>query len=187
MTPVVVAIAAQRSLGESLSRMQWLGLLLATVGTLVYFLPVTLPAGQLIGVAVGVIGLIANSASALMGRRINQLIPIPLVVTGVSMTIGALLMLGAGVALEGMVTLSAQTWAIIILLAVINTAFAFTLWNHTLRILPAVESSVINNTMTVQIALLAYVFLGETLNPRQIVGLAVAVVGVLAVQVGRNR
>jgi drug/metabolite transporter (DMT)-like permease len=37
-------------------------------------------------------------------------------------------------------------------LSVINTAFAFTLWNHTLRTLTAVESSVMNNTVLVQIA-----------------------------------
>lgn len=187
MTPVIVAVVAQRSLGEQLSRMQWAGLLLATSGTIVYFFPVALPADQALGLIFGILGLLANAASALMGRKINQAIPIPLVVTGVSMTMGAVLMLGIGVAIEGLVMLSWQTWLIIIFLAVVNTAFAFTLWNHTLRTLPAIESSVINNTMTVQIALLAFLFLGETLNLRQILGLGLAVIGVLAVQVGRGR
>ena len=72
-------------------------------------------------------------------------------------------------------------------LAVVNTALAFTLWNHTQRTLSAVESSIINNTMTIQIAILAWVFLSESLTPREIGGLALAGVGTLIVQVRRAR
>lgn len=187
MTPVMVALASQRSLGERLSWMQWAGLALATGGTLLYFFPVALPPDQAIGVGIGLLTLLANAASALLGRKLNQSIPMPLVVTGISMTIGAILMMGVGVAAEGIVAFSWQTWLIIIFLAVVNTAVAFTLWNHTLRTLTAVESSVINNTMTVQIAILAFLFLGETLNFQQILGLGVTVLGVLAVQLGRGR
>ncbi|MBN1566165.1 MAG: DMT family transporter, partial [Anaerolineae bacterium] len=74
-------------------------------------------------------------------------------------------------------------WAIIAWLAVVNTAFAFTLWNHTQRTLPAVESSILNNTMLIQIAVLAWVFLGEALAAREIAGLALAGFGMLVVQV----
>jgi drug/metabolite transporter (DMT)-like permease len=63
-----------------------------------------------------------------------------------------------------------QSWLLIAWLAVVNTAFAFTLWNHTLRTLSAVESSIINNLMLPQIAILAFVFLGETLNGKEILG-----------------
>ena len=45
--------------------------------------------------------------------------------------------------------------------AVVNTAFAFTVWNHTLRTLTAVESSVMNNTMLIQVAVLAWLILDE--------------------------
>lgn len=47
-----------------------------------------------------------------------------------------------------------------------NTAFAFTSWNATLRRLSAMESSVVNTTMLIQIAVLAWVFLGESLGAR---------------------
>ena len=65
-------------------------------------------------------------------------------------------------------------------------AFAFTLWNHSLRTPTAVESSVINNTTLPQIAILAWVFLGEPLNARQIAGLALVTVGTLIVQLWRQ-
>jgi len=74
-------------------------------------------------------------------------------------------------------------WAIIAWLAVINTAFAFTLWNHTLRTLSATESSVINNTMLVQIAFLAWVFLGELLDFQKMIGMLLAALGTLLVQI----
>jgi drug/metabolite transporter (DMT)-like permease len=44
------------------------------------------------------------------------------------------------------------------------------------------ESSVINNTMLIQIAVLAWIFLGERLGGQEIAGLAVAGLGTLLVQ-----
>ena len=72
-----------------------------------------------------------------------------------------------------------MTW---LTLAAVNSAFAYTLWNHTLRTLTAVESSIINNTMLFQIALLALVFLGERLTGRGVMGMVLAGLGTLIVQ-----
>jgi drug/metabolite transporter (DMT)-like permease len=52
------------------------------------------------------------------------------------------------------------------------------------------ESSIINNTMLIQIAVLAWIFLGETLTLAQILGMLLAAVGALLVQLrinGRKR
>jgi drug/metabolite transporter (DMT)-like permease len=96
------------------------------------------------------------------------------------MGVGALVLLISGLVLQGLPPISLQSWAIIVWLALVNTAFAFTLWNKTLRTLPAMESSMINNTMLVQIALLAWIFLGDTITPLEVVGLGLATIGVLA-------
>jgi drug/metabolite transporter (DMT)-like permease len=57
-----------------------------------------------------------------------------------------------------------------------------------LRTLTAMESSIINNTMLIQIAVLAWVFLGESLGLQQIAGLSLAAVGTLIVQLlGRRQ
>lgn len=61
-------------------------------------------------------------------------------------------------------------WGIAAWLAVVNTGSAFTLWNHSQRLLPATESSVIINIMLIQIALLAWIFLGKSLGGLQING-----------------
>ncbi len=98
------------------------------------------------------------------------------------MGVGAALLLAAGLATEPLPAITLQGAAISLWLALVNTAVAFSLWNHTLRTLTATESAAINNTMTVQIALLAWLFLGERIGAWQIAGLLMAVVGAAAVQ-----
>jgi drug/metabolite transporter (DMT)-like permease len=68
----------------------------------------------------------------------------------------------------------------------VNTALAFTLWNHTLRTLSAMESSIINNTMLFQIALLAWLFLGQPLGWYQVIGIILAALGTLLVQMRKG-
>lgn len=70
----------------------------------------------------------------------------------------------------------------------VNTALAFPLWNVSLRTLSATESSVINNTMLIQIAALAWVFLGEALGGLGVAGMGLAAAGISLVQIrGRAR
>jgi drug/metabolite transporter (DMT)-like permease len=88
--------------------------------------------------------------------------------------------------LQGLPPLTPSHWLIIVWLAAVNSAFAFTLWNRILQTLSAVESSVINNTMLFQIAILAWLFLGEDLSLRDCAGLAIAMTGVLLVQIQRR-
>jgi drug/metabolite transporter (DMT)-like permease len=186
-TSPVIALLGVALLREGLTAAQWGGIGLYLVGALVYFYPVSIPARQVIGVGIVLVGVLGNSVSTVLGRGINRggAIP-PLVVTTISMGIGAMVLLAAGITVQGLPALDLQSWAIIGWLAVVNTAFAFTLWNHTQRTLPAVESSILNNTMLIQIAVLAWVFLGEALSARQIGGMVLAGAGTLIVQLRRR-
>ena len=187
LTPVVVGFAGAIFLRDHPTPVQWFGIGLATIGVGFYFLPISLPQAQVIGVIVALVGVLANAGSSLLGREINRsgMLP-PLLVTFVSMGIGSFLLLTIGIVTQGFGALTWQDWAIIIWLAVINTAFAFTLWNHTLRTLTAVESSVINGLMMPQIALLAFVFLGEPLSTKEVLGLILVGIGTLIVQLKRQ-
>jgi drug/metabolite transporter (DMT)-like permease len=91
-------------------------------------------------------------------------------------------MLAIGAAAQGFGSVTWLDWGIIAWLAIVNTAFAFTLWNNTLRVLTAVESSILNSLMMPQIAILAVIFLGETLTAKDIAGLALVFAGVIVVQ-----
>lgn len=186
LTPVAVGFAAILFLNERPTILQWFGIGLATLGVGLFFLPVALPQAQVTGMIIALIGVLTNAGSSLLGREINRSGRLsPLLITFISMGIGSVLLLAAGAATQGFGSMSWQEWGIIAWLAVINTAFAFTLWNHTLRTLSAVESSVINSLMMPQIAILAYVFLDEALTTKEIWGLVLVGLGVLVVQLKR--
>ncbi len=187
-SPVVAALLSGVVNHESPSRSQWGGILVSTLGAMIYFLPWSVPGGQVLGLAPGLAGVLANAASSVLGRRVNHHSGLPpMLVTTVSMGIGSVFLLGGGVVAQGLGKLALQHWLIIGWLAVVNTALAFTLWNHTLRTLTAVESSVINNTMLPQIALLAWLFLDEPLTLRQGLGIVLVAGGALLVQVWSRR
>ena len=182
LTSVAVALLGIFLLAEVPARMQWIGIFFSILGALVFFYPAAFEGGQLVGIVVVLVGVLANAGSSLLGRSINRQGDLsPLTVTVVSMGIGGTLTLALGWVLQGLPTLSLGSWLIVLWLAVVNTAFAFTLWNLTLRTLSAMESSIINNTMMIQIPILAVIFLGESLNGQQILGLALAVLGVVLV------
>lgn len=180
-SPVAVALVGVVALGERTVAAQWFGVLMFLVGAVVFLYPV--PGGQVLGLVIAIVGLASNAAAAIVGRRVNRRQQLsPVVVTVVSMGIGSIALLVTGVVAQGMPVLSAQGWLIVAYLAIVNTALAFTLWNHTQRTLSALDSSVVNNTMLIQIAVLAWLFLDESLGPRKIIGLVLAATGVLIVQ-----
>jgi drug/metabolite transporter (DMT)-like permease len=186
LTPLIVGLLGIIFLREYPSRGQWLGILLTVIGVAFYFLPIDINQLQIFGLLVAFGGVVTNAASALLGRQVNSLgNASPLVITFISMGIGAVLLLIVGVLVQGFGKPELQSWLLIAWLAIVNTAFAFTLWNHTLRTLSAVESSIINSLMMPQIAVLAFVFLGEALSGKEIMGLILVGLGVLIVQLKR--
>ena len=184
-TSIVVMIGGVIFLNEYPNPIQIGAMLIFLCGILLYFFPTSQPV--FIGLVVGVLSMLANAGSSLLGRAINrQLTQTALTVTVVSMGIGASILLIIGLAVEGWQTISLTSWGIILWLAVVHTALAFTLWNKTLTVLSASESSLINSTMLIQTALLAWLFLGEALSIREIVALFIASVGIVIFQLRRT-
>lgn len=187
LTPVIVALSGIFLLNEKPALLQWIGVIVATAGIGVYFLPAQLPRTQIWGIAIALLCVLSNTGSALLGRHVNQKSNIsPLLVTFVSMGIGAIFLLIIGLVFQGIGALSFTDWMIIIWLAIINTALAFTLWNKSLKVLSAVESSILNSLMLPQIAIMAIIFLGEGLTIKQIIGLVLVSAGVLLVQLKKS-
>ena len=181
LTPLLVAGFSVVSLHEIPSPRQLAGTVLVIVGAWLYF------AGDLGATAIGMIaagvGLASNVGAALLGRHINRETHLPaVVVTAYSMAIGSALLTALGLAVEGIPSISGRAWAIIGWLALVNTALAFTLGNVSLRQLSAVEAASINNTMLIQIAVLAWFFLSEPLGTPELIGIAVVTVGILLTQ-----
>jgi drug/metabolite transporter (DMT)-like permease len=187
-TSLIVAIMGIVWLSERPNGKQWLGIALFLIGAWLYFYPIDMPVAQLVGLIVISVGVLSNAAASVVGRSVNRRPQSdPLTVTVISMGTGGLLLLLIGLLIQGLPALSLNSWLIIGWLALVNTAFAFTLWNHTLRLLTAVESSVINNSMLIQIAILAWLFLGERLTAVEGGALLLAAVGIMVVQLARSR
>ncbi|UCC62590.1 MAG: EamA family transporter [Anaerolineae bacterium] len=186
-TPAVVALLGVLLLGERPTALQWGGTALCLIGLWVFFYPAALAGSEATGLVVAGVGVMANALSSILGRHVNRSGELkPMAVTVVSMGSGAIVLLASGILAQGLPRLRPADWAIILWLAVVNSALAFTLWNRTLRTLSAMESSILNNTMTFQIALLAWAFLGERLTWSKVLGMALAVLGTLAVQAGQG-
>jgi drug/metabolite transporter (DMT)-like permease len=182
-SPIAVLLLGVRFLDERPTVIQFTGVLLAAVGAIIYFYPARFPSNYQLGLLVSAVGVLSNAGASVLGRDLNRSKDLePLVVTIISMGIGSITLLVAAVWLQGIPQISLQGWLIVAWLAIVNTAFAFTLWNFTMRSLSATESSVINGTMMIWIPVLAVVFLDEQLMAKEIAGLVVAGIGTVIVQ-----
>jgi drug/metabolite transporter (DMT)-like permease len=114
-TVIVTALLGIAFLSEKPRKTQWIGMGVFLLGTLVYFYPLQLPLGFLIGIGFGAVQVLSNALSSILGRYVNRDRSfLPLVVTTISMGAGALVLLIAGFLIETMPTLTVQNWAVII-------------------------------------------------------------------------
>jgi drug/metabolite transporter (DMT)-like permease len=174
-------------LSEIPTWLQWVGVGLNLVGILLYFAPFGFKGNQAIGLGIVVIGLLANATAAIIGRKLNKARKVgPLIVTGLSMGVGSSLMLLTRWFTEPRIALSGTNLLITLWLAVVNTAFAFTIWNYTQQTLKAMESSMINGAMIIFVVIGATIFLGEKLDVKGFIGLFVAGIGAVLVQLKGN-
>ncbi len=186
-TPIVVAVMGIFLIHEIPTARQWAGTVLFIGGILVYFFPVSFEGSEGLGLLVMGIGVLANAGAAVLGRDINRSRRLkPLTITGISMGVGSVLLLSLGIAIQGVPSVSLLNIILLLWMAIINTAFAFTLWNLTLRSLSAMESSIINGTMLIQIAVLAWIFLEEEITLQEGAGMLIAGIGAVLVQLKKK-
>ncbi|MFQ5834210.1 MAG: DMT family transporter, partial [Candidatus Thorarchaeota archaeon] len=188
LTPIIVLVLGILTLKEVPTRVQTMLVLLVVIGAMIYFYPIDFDFTEIIGLTVVLIGVLFNALSSIMGRAINrQRATPPIIVTGVSMAIGASLLLVTGVVLEGLISLTPISIVYVLWLSIVNTAFAFIVWNRAMQTLRAVDISVINSTMLPQIVVLSIVFLGERPDLLDWVGLVLLAFSVAAIQVLQAR
>lgn len=165
-------------LAERPTRQQLVGVLLALLGSLVFF-GVAVAPDELLAIAASTFGSLVLAINAVMARAFARsgqvdsvsLAAVPLGVGGLVLV----LLAPPALALPGHVLL------IIAFLGVISGALAYTVWNHALRGLQAFEITLIGNLMPMGTALAAPLLLGETVSARMWIGMIIALAGVLLV------
>ena len=83
---------------------------------------------------------------------------------------------------EGPPAFSMKAYGIILLLAVMNTAGVYTLYNHALKTLAAFEMSVLVNLTPLITAFWAWLLLDEYLSIVQIIGMVIVIMGTVLVE-----
>ncbi len=169
-------------LKEKPSKIQYIGFPLALLGAYTYFqesLAFTNPLGILVICLSG----LAWASYMVLVRYLQRMKEVnSMGLTMISMGLGALGLLIISFFLEGFQPISSKGWLIIIWLSTINTAFAFYVWNHILKSIPAYRLSILQNTMLVQIGLLSVFFLDEVITVNMILGILLVLSGVILVQ-----
>ncbi len=185
LAPVVTAIVVMRNRRERASALQVGGIAILIAGVVVYFgleAPTAVSAGLFAAASIPIV----VGGAAVLGRRVavqSRDYGGPASMTAIAMLVGAGVMMLLALVVEGAPAFSPTAWLLIVWLAVINTALTYTLWAQSQRSLRAVESSVLGDLTVIQVALLGWVVLGEGLGIAQIAGIAIALTGVVVVQV----
>jgi drug/metabolite transporter (DMT)-like permease len=183
-TPIFVLLLGILFLGEKASRIQLIGLIVAMVGAYAFFSERISGVAQQLGIGVVVISGLAWAVYMVIVRKIQRANTFgSFKLTTVTMGIGTAGLVILAAIFDGPRPIPLNALVIILWLSIANTALAFFLWNRVLRTIHAYELSVIQNSMLVQIAVLAWVFLGELLTSVMIFGVILVIVGVVLVQI----
>jgi drug/metabolite transporter (DMT)-like permease len=186
LIPVLVLLAGAVWLKERPTRVQIVGILVGIGGSVLFFSPGS-NAGEPLGIGIVAFGLLGISSLGILGRELardRQVETLPL--TAIPMAIGGSLFLPMAFAVEGVPKVSASGWGIVLLLATINTACGYLLYNHVLKTLAVFELSVILTLAPLVTAFWAWVLFGDTLGIIPMIGILTVIVGVVLVQWGRK-
>jgi drug/metabolite transporter (DMT)-like permease len=182
LTPVMVLAFNAVTTGLRPTPAQLFGMLMIVVGAYIFF-GGRVEAWNLLGVSITLLSGLGWAVYLVAGRRFFAESKItPLAMSAFAMASGTVLIAGSAAFFEGLRPVSPQSLAIILWLGVVNTAAAFFIWNHALAKVGAFEISILQNTMLIQIAVLSWMFLGETLTPAKMLGMSLVFTGVLIVQ-----
>lgn len=185
--PALVALASRWLFHEKLSRVIGLALVLALVGvTLVAGLydPLLLardPFGVLVGIGSGVVFSLYSLFGKAAARRRLPTTTVMFYTFGIA---GVLLFISQWS--QAIPQVEPRIWLGLLILAAGPTLGGYGLYTASLRHLPAATASLITTIEPAQTALIAWVFLGETLTMPQLIGSALILAGVLSLSLNKD-
>ncbi|MHA1971441.1 MAG: DMT family transporter [Candidatus Hodarchaeales archaeon] len=188
LTPYFVIVYSGFFLNEFPSYIDLLFFALAFVGICIYFLPSGSIVFSITDLLIAFSLVNINAVASILGRAINRVTNnTPLLVTGISMSVGSIFLLLGSILLEEMPRISLVSLLLIVWLAIVNTALAFTLWNKALKHIRAMDMSLINSLMLPQIVILSIVFLKELPTINEWIGLLIVLISTLIVQISQSQ
>jgi len=186
ISPLLILFGGVIFLKEVPSRLQIVGLMISLAGNVIFFSS-GLQSGEPLGIAIVAFGLLGFTTFGILGRglaRDKSMNTIHL--TGIPLGIGGGLLLLIAIPIEGWPIFNQKVLFIILWLAIINTAVAYILYNHALKTITALEMNMFLNLSPLGTAALAWILLGESLSFKELIGVAIVIIGVTLVQVKRS-
>jgi drug/metabolite transporter (DMT)-like permease len=179
LTPVLTAVLAAALLGERLSARQVVGLVIGVAGVVIVLGPDIEKAGGPVAVALGVFGAITLSLGTLGQRWIGHA-PDPWWSAAIQFSVSVPPLAVVALALEGTDAVSdpVRGGLTVVFLAIVNSIIGLLLLGKLVRAGGAGAGASLFFLAPPVTAVMAWLVLGETLGPLELVGLVVAVVGV---------
>lgn len=179
LTPVLTAVLAAVLLGERLSPRQVLGLVIGVAGVVLVLGPDIDGAGGSVAVALGVFGAVTLSLGTLGQRWIGHA-PDPWWSAAIQFTVSVPPLVALALTLEGTHAVSdpLRGGLTVAFLAVVNSIIGLLLLGKLVRAAGSGAGASLFFLSPPVTAVMAWLVLGETLGPLELVGLVVAVVGV---------
>jgi drug/metabolite transporter (DMT)-like permease len=182
LIPLLILATGVLWLKEIPTRLQVAGLIVTLAGSVLFFEAGLSPA-ELLGIGIVMIALIGFTSFGILGREVaRDQQTDTLTLTTIPLALGGGLLLAVAFPLEGLPGFSIIVWGIMLWLALINTALAYLLYNHSLQVLTALEMNVLLNLSPLVTAGLAWLILGKRLGVAQGMGMVIVIVGVILVQ-----
>lgn len=180
LQPILVSLIAPRMVGESVSRLRWIGLALGLGGAVTVILARSGIAHEpTVGLVAAVGGLIGMTAATLYEKRFGvSTHPVP--ANLIQYAVGALFTLPLAIASEGMqADWTPQLWATLTYLVVGNSLISITLLLAMIRAGEVARVSALFYLVPPLSALFAWPLLGEAMPPLAWAGMALAGIGVM--------
>ncbi|MFQ5555841.1 MAG: DMT family transporter, partial [Acidimicrobiia bacterium] len=185
--PLVLAFTAGSMLKERTSSWEWAGVAIVIAGMYAFF-PAVPSGAEATGVMLAALAAFGIGGSNLIQRKIMRAHVISSLDAAMKpMALGSVALFGIALAIEGVPSLDLEAVALLLVLGVVNTAFAFTIWHQAMRTLKALHAGVIASAQIVEVAVLAWWILGESLTGGRIVGSVVVLAGIYAVHFSKAR
>jgi len=174
-------------LKEPPSVFQVLGAVIAFSGLRVFF-PEPPQGGELLGIILILISISGIAYTNNIARKLAVETKNKIsnnVISTLAIMIGAPISITIYLIIEGLPTAmpTLGTWGAVLFVALFNRAIGLTVWNLILRTLRSYEASILGASTVIWTSLLAVLFLKEQLQPNQIIGIGMMLVGLILVQV----
>lgn len=182
-SPFVIVLAFA-FLGERLTGMQLAGFALVTLGVLVIGAargPAVDRAALRRGLAIGVAAVLLMAVAIVMVKRVLEHADL-LWVSAIRMVGGVAGMLAIGAFMGGArapVALDRRGWVMLVVAAMVGQLLSMVLWLAGYKYTTASIAAILNETASVFIVVLAWIFLGERMTRRKAVGIACTLGGVV--------